>query len=517
MGRKGIGRHHKAGSRDSATGLSRRQVLPPDEGRAGHYQFGAAHKRTDTTKTKKRIGRSSNSSNSDDDEEDAGTESVLPVRVLKLASVTVGKERYLFGKGSMASTEVVHGKELDFGGVNSILTAVHNSGKSLHEKVAALIIAINDPSVQVLFKAAGISTMTTLPRQEELATSEVDSPIPPQVLLQAPTSGGNRQQIHSDRQKKQNLWSLTTQPVEEDAFEFTRTGEPRKNNSGKAAQMAKSRQVTKIRNSILNSGLSHAQQIVALRDAANHPQLRSIVKSAGQIVPDESQVALFHESQRKRLFETAFSTEKKQGRSTDDKRSFLEANLVACANSPDAEDKPVPKKIARIESLGLSRSTGYRLLKKADAKRKHIRQSVINISWSNVRKRKGYTKVDANRRQKLNEWVLNHHMLVPSPNSSDTLLIRDPEDRSIKTRTSKLYLQISMRELHNDLLSDPPLGLPEALDANGEPLISDTALRALLPPQVRSMTKKHKQMCGCEVCVIIRQQQMLLNASFIQN
>jgi hypothetical protein len=26
------------------------------------------------------------------------------------------------------------------------------------------------------------------------------------------------------------------------------------------------------------------------------------------------------------------------------------------------------------------------------------------------------------------------------------------------------------------------------------------------------MTKKHKQMCGCEICIIMRQQQMSLNA-----
>ena len=171
----------------------------------------------------------------------------------------------------------MHGKELDFGGVNSILTAVHNSGKSLHEKVAALIIAINDPSVQVLFEAAGISTTTSLPPSEECATDEVntpitrtaqptseelvtaddDSPILPQDLFPARTRGGNQQQNRSDRRRKQNFRSLPTQPVEEKAFEFTKTGEPRPNTSGKAAQMAKSRQVTQIRKSILNTGLSH--------------------------------------------------------------------------------------------------------------------------------------------------------------------------------------------------------------------------------------------------------------------
>ena len=187
---------------------------------------------------------------------------------------------------------------------------------------------------------------------------------------------------------------------------------------------------------------------------------------------------------------------------------------MACANSPDAdaEGKPVPKKRAQIESLGLPRSTGYRLLRKAKEKRKCICQKVVDISWSNVWKSKGYTKVNAQKQKKLNEWVLNHHMIVALPNSSDTLLIRDPANPTIKTWTSQLYVQISMQELHNNLLSDPPLGLPKARDANGEPVISNTALRASLPPQVRSMTKKHKQMCGCEVCIITRQHQMLLNA-----
>jgi hypothetical protein len=365
MGRqKGIGRRHKAGSGASVTVSARRQVLKPYEVRPSNYQR-SAHKRTATTKANKR------NYHDEEKEEDANAyansvlpvRGVLPVRVLRLASVTVGKERYLFGKGcTMVSTEVVNDKELDFGGANSILTAINNSGKSVHEKVANLIIAINDPSVQVLFEAAGI--ITALPPSEELATTDRNTippseelatavPVIPQVLFKARTS--NR----SDRRKKRNFRALITQPVEEEAFEFTTTGEARRNASGKAAQMAKSRQVSKIRNTILNTRLSHAQQIVALRDAANHPQLRSIVKSAGLFIPDKTEVVLFHESQRKRLFETAFSTEKKQGRSTDDRRSFLEANLVACANSPDAEAKPVPKKIARIESLGLSRSTGY--------------------------------------------------------------------------------------------------------------------------------------------------------------
>jgi hypothetical protein len=52
---------------------------------------------------------------------------------------------------------VVLKKEPDFG-MNSILLAVHNSGKIVHKTFMTLIIAINDPSVQELFEDAGINT-----------------------------------------------------------------------------------------------------------------------------------------------------------------------------------------------------------------------------------------------------------------------------------------------------------------------------------------------------------------------
>ena len=269
MGRKRIGRLPKSGTKGSSCSVSKRRNIRPDVERAGHYKTQGA-----STKSEEKKGTEYCSSNSDadNDADDEYNEHSAPP-VPKLMSLVVGNRRYLFGESSCIPSE----KELDFEDTQeqkqqSILYAVHNSGKSVHEKVAALIIAINDPSVQVLFEAAGI-IMTSLSLTEQLVTSDVDdSPILPQALFQEPTQGIGEPN-RSDLRKKCNLKSVPMEPVEEDAFKFTITGEPRKNTSGKASQMAKSRQVTKIRNSILNSGLSHAQQIVALHDAANHPQL----------------------------------------------------------------------------------------------------------------------------------------------------------------------------------------------------------------------------------------------------
>jgi hypothetical protein len=53
-----------------------------------------------------------------------------------------------------------------------------------------------------------------------------------------------------------------------------------------------------------------------------------------------------------------------------------------------------------------------------------------------------------------------------------------------------------VRELHNDLLKDPPAGLAEARDVNDKCVISITMLHSLLPLELKPATKRHKQMCN---------------------
>ena len=59
-----------------------------------------------------------------------------------------------------------------------------------------------------------------------------------------------------------------------------------------------------------------------------------------------------------------------------------------------------------------------------------------------------------------------------------------------------------MRELHNDLLAKSSEGFPDAYAADGKLLISDTALRALMPPNIKKYTERYKETCGCEVCIL---------------
>ena len=60
-------------------------------------------------------------------------------------------------------------------------------------------------------------------------------------------------------------------------------------------------------------------------------------------------------------------------------------------------------------------------------------------------------------------------------------------------RVGKLLRQVSIRELHNDLLSRGNTGLPEVWDKNNNLLVSDTSFRSLILPHIIYMTPKYKK------------------------
>ena len=61
---------------------------------------------------------------------------------------------------------------------------------------------------------------------------------------------------------------------------------------------------------------------------------------------------------------------------------------------------------------------------------------------------------------------------------------------------------MSVRELHNSLVSDPNDGvLKDARDEDGKIIISDSTLRSRLQPQLKQMSARYKIICGCECCI----------------
>ena len=66
----------------------------------------------------------------------------------------------------------------------------------------------------------------------------------------------------------------------------------------------------------------------------------------------------------------------------------------------------------------------------------------------------------------------------------------------------KFLLQVSVRELHNSLVSDPNyVGLKYARYEDGKIIISYYTLSSLLPPQLKQMYERYNIMCGGECCI----------------
>ena len=116
-------------------------------------------------------------------------------------------------------------------------------------------------------------------------------------------------------------------------------------------------------------------------------------------------------------------------------------------------------------------------------------------------KRKGHSKRNEQIKRNLYTRITRHLQVVLSPISNDCLkvLLDDQIEPQI---VPKLLLQVSVRELHNSLVSDPnDGGLKDARDEDGKIIISDSTLCLLLPPQLKQMSACYNIMCDCEYCI----------------
>jgi hypothetical protein len=129
-----------------------------------------------------------------------------------------------------------------------------------------------------------------------------------------------------------------------------------------------------------------------------------------------------------------------------------------------------------MKLLGMNYSSGWRFLRNGTTKRQLLTQGESNVSWSRVKARKGFSKIMPEIREKLNQWILGHPQVIQSPITIDTLLLPGRETGVVMC-VPKLLIEISIRELHNDLIESPESGgLAKARDAEGRVIISDSVL-----------------------------------------
>ena len=72
------------------------------------------------------------------------------------------------------------------------------------------------------------------------------------------------------------------------------------------------------------------------------------------------------------------------------------------------------------------------------------------------------------------------------------------DDQTESQLVPKLLLQVSLRKLHNSLVSYPSNGgLKDSRDEDDNIIIRDSTLLSLLPPQLKQIPARYKVMCGC--------------------
>ena len=129
--------------------------------------------------------------------------------------------------------------------------------------------------------------------------------------------------------------------------------------------------------------------------------------------------------------------------------------------------------------LDVKPKTAKRRFVAAKTRRKAMK--VGNSLWTKKTKQKRHSKINYQIKRNLYTWITRHPQVVQSPISNDCLKVL-LDDQTKLQLVPKLLLQVSVRELHNSLVSNPnDGGLKYARNEDGKIIISDLTLRSLLP------------------------------------
>ena len=253
------------------------------------------------------------------------------------------------------------------------------------------------------------------------------------------------------------------------------------------------------------------QQGIILKDLLNAPDMKPVLLAGDIMSPRDVSARNLVVDQLLKQVNRSSVKSSQRGRTNDHLQSYR-TNVVATLMPSPAENnhdilqtKDVYNML--LKNTSISRSTVRRLVNKAKKHRSRLTKREMDTTWSIIHHRYGYNTVQKQLNSTLLEWIVNHPHVVSSPIVRDTVLVdvHKPNGDVFKERVGKLLLQISVRELHQDLVKPPPTGLSEVYcKTTNKLLVSERYLRNMLPPQLRSMTSSQKQMCGCEVCTIMK-------------
>ena len=126
---------------------------------------------------------------------------------------------------------------------------------------------------------------------------------------------------------------------------------------------------------------------------------------------------------------------------------------------------------------------------------------LVTSLWTKKTKRKWHSKFNDQIKCSLYSWITYHPHFFQSPISNDCFKVMF-DDQTEPQLVPKFLLRVSVRELHNSLVSGSNDGvLKDARYKYDNIIVSDSTLRSLFPPQLKHISACCNIMCGCECFV----------------
>ena len=125
----------------------------------------------------------------------------------------------------------------------------------------------------------------------------------------------------------------------------------------------------------------------------------------------------------------------------------------------------------------------------------------MKIACAPIKKTKRALKINDQIKHNIYTWITSHTQVVLSQSYNDCLKVIFDNQTELQL-VPKFLLQVSVRELHNNLVIDTNDGsIKDSRDEDDNIIISDSTLRSLLPPQLKQISARYKVRCGCKCCI----------------
>ena len=293
-----------------------------------------------------------------------------------------------------------------------------------------------------------------------------------------------------------------------------------------AMRQRRKRGKKRIIDTIIHIG-SFNNQVEFLKEILESPELQGHLKSLGLDKFSTTKIQCF-DNMTKMLVAS-----KTKGNVSNDKKSFQYSVLSSIVDSPtieknmesstrivEREKKDSTRSLNQkmlSEALKVPLSTLYRNSDVAVKKRCDMKCLDNMVTWASIPKRKGYTKITPTVKKALIEWIENHDNIKHSSSTKEVIKVK-LDGQSEKIPMQKLYMQISVKELHADMLKPSHEGgFSMAKDSEGKPIISQSMLHTLIPPYIKPMSMQKRFLCACEICVSAETLQSSLNYWRLKN